>query len=99
MAGTKRQKQTILGKNQGKSPPFQRLVELRRQHEQGNKNAGLDVYSGKVVNMAAEGIIEPLRVKIQAIDSATGAAEMILKIDDVISAGKEKPPAPMPEEY
>jgi thermosome len=69
------------------------LVELRSQHEQGNKNAGLDVYSGRVVDMAAEGIIEPLRVKTQAIDSATEAAEMILRIDDVISAGKEKPPA------
>ncbi len=75
------------------------LVELRSQHEQGNKNAGLDVYTGKVVDMAAKGIIEPLRVKIQAINSATEAAEMILRIDDVIAAGKEKLPAPMPEEY
>jgi len=38
-------------------------------------------------------------VKLQAINSATEAAEMILRIDDVIAAGKEKPPAPMPEEY
>jgi thermosome len=75
------------------------LVELRSQHEQGNKNAGLDVYTGKVVDMAAKGIIEPLRVKIQAINSATEAAEMILRIDDVIAAGKGKLPAPMPEEY
>lgn len=75
------------------------LMELRSQHEKGNKNAGIDVYTGKVVDMAAEGIIEPLRVKIQAINSATEAAEMILKIDDVIAAGKQKPPASMPEEY
>lgn len=68
------------------------LVELRSQHEKGNKDAGLDVYTGKVVDMAEKGIIEPLRVKIQAINSATEAASMILRIDDVIAAGKEKLP-------
>ncbi len=75
------------------------LTELRSRHEQGDKDAGLDVYTGKVIDMAAFGIIEPLRVKIQAINSATEAAAMILRIDDVIAAGKEKPPAAMPEEY
>ena len=64
------------------------LMELRSQYEEGNKNAGLDVYTGKVMDIAAGGIIEPLRVKLQAINSANEAAEMILRIDDVIAAGK-----------
>jgi archaeal chaperonin len=64
------------------------LMELKSQHEEGNKNAGLDVYTGKVTDIAAGGIIEPLHVKLQAINSANEAAEMILRIDDVIAAGK-----------
>lgn len=68
------------------------LIRLRSRHEAGNRDAGLDVYTGNVVDMAKMGIIEPLRVKIQAINSATEAASMILRIDDVIAAGKEKMP-------
>lgn len=68
------------------------LTELRSSHEKGNKTAGIDVFQGKVVDMKEKGIIEPLRVKIQAINSATAAASMILRIDDVITAGKEKAP-------
>ncbi|MCZ7381409.1 MAG: thermosome subunit alpha [Candidatus Methanoperedens sp.] len=68
------------------------LVELRREHEQGNKNVGLDVYEGKPVDMMKNGVIEPLRVKTQAITSATEAAGMILRIDDVIASAKEAKP-------
>jgi chaperonin GroEL (HSP60 family) len=68
------------------------LVELRSQHELGNKNAGLDVYEGKAVDMLKNNVIEPLRVKTQAIASATEAANMILRIDDVISAEKNTKP-------
>lgn len=89
-----------LAENSGLDP-IDMLVELRSQHEKGNKDAGLDVYTGEVVDMAEKGVIEPLRVKIQAINSAAEAASMILRIDDVIAAGKERLPAmpPMPEEY
>lgn len=66
--------------------PIDMLVELRSQHEKGKKNAGLDVYTGKVIDMLEKGVVEPLRVKTQAIDSATEAAVMILRIDDVIAA-------------
>jgi chaperonin GroEL (HSP60 family) len=38
--------------------------------------------------MKAKGVIEPLKIKTQAIKSAAEAAEMILRIDDIISAGK-----------
>jgi len=71
--------------------PIDILVELRKAHEQGNTYAGIDVFSGKVTDMKELGVLEPLRVKKQAISSATEVAIMILRIDDVIAAkGLEK---------
>jgi len=73
--------------------PIDILVELRAAHEQGKISAGVDVFSGKIVDALEAGIIEPLKVKSQAIKSAAEAAEMILRIDDVIAAsrlGKEE---------
>ena len=66
--------------------PIDILVELRRAHEEGKVNAGLNVFEGKVVDMFEAGVIEPLKVKKQAISSATEVAIMILRIDDVIAA-------------
>ncbi len=74
--------------------PIDTLVELRSKHEQGNKNAGLNVYTGKVIDMLKEGVVEPLRVKTQAINSATESAVMILRIDDVLASTRAPP---MPE--
>jgi archaeal chaperonin len=68
--------------------PIDMLVNLRSAHEDGKKTYGIDVYEGKVVDMKAQGVIEPLKTKTQAIKSASEAAEMILRIDDIISAGK-----------
>ena len=69
--------------------PIDILVQLRAAHEKkGDKEIGIDVISGKVTNTLKLGIVEPLRVKTQAIKSAGEAAEMILRIDDVIAAGK-----------
>jgi len=73
--------------------PINMLVEMRSQHEKNKKTAGLNVFTGKVVDMLKEGVVEPLRVKIQAIDSATEAATMILRIDDVLSS-RSAPPMP-----
>ena len=71
--------------------PIDVLVELKAAHEKGNVYAGVDVESGKVVDMKEMGVFEPLRVKTQAIGSATEVAVMILRIDDVIAAkGLEK---------
>jgi thermosome len=70
------------------------LIELRSQHEQGNKNAGLDVYTGKVVNMYDHNVLEPLRIKTQAINAATEATVMILRIDDVVAASSRKSAMP-----
>ncbi|MDQ1254821.1 MAG: archaeal chaperonin [Euryarchaeota archaeon] len=66
--------------------PIDMLVELRSQHEKGNKRAGLNVYTGKVEDMFENNVLEPLRIKTQAINAATEAATMILRIDDVIAA-------------
>jgi chaperonin GroEL (HSP60 family) len=66
------------------------LVDLRSAHEKGLKTHGLNVYTGKVVDMIQEGVVEPLRVKTQAIGSATEVATMILRIDDVIAAKELK---------
>ncbi|ACL15428.1 thermosome subunit alpha [Methanosphaerula palustris] len=76
--------------------PIDMLVELRAAHEKGQKTAGLDVYEGKAGDMLAAGVIEPLRVKTQAISSAAEAAVMILRIDDVIASSKSAAPEGMP---
>jgi thermosome len=67
------------------------LIDLRKAHKAGNKHAGINVFTGKVVNMRKENVLEPLRVGRQAIISATDVAIMILRIDDVVAAkGGEK---------
>ena len=71
--------------------PIDMVVALRAKHEK-EKNGhhyGLDVYEGEVRDMLDEGIVEPLSVKSQAIDSASEVAVMILRIDDVIAASGE----------
>ncbi len=66
--------------------PINAILDLRQAHKKGQKYAGLNVFDGKVVNMVDAEVIEPLRVGNQAIQSATEAAVMILRIDDVIAA-------------
>ncbi|WAC05237.1 MAG: thermosome subunit alpha [Methanoregula sp.] len=68
--------------------PIDMLVEIRAAHEKGKKTFGLDVFAGKAADMKAAGVVEPLRVKTQAISSAAEAAVMILRIDDVIASSK-----------
>jgi thermosome len=94
-----------LGENAGLDP-IDILSDLRARHEKGEKWAGVDVFEGKVKDMKKLEVYEPLAVKKQVIKSATEAATMILKIDDVIASGKTKmPPTPpggpggMPPEY
>ena len=69
--------------------PIDSLVELRSEHDSGNSAIGLNAYTGEVSDMSEEAV-EPLRVKTQAVESATEAAVMILRIDDVIAAGDLK---------
>jgi len=79
------------------------LVNLRSAHEKSKGCfMGVDVFSGEIVDMFEKGIIEPLSVKEQAIKSASEAATMILRIDDVISGkntGGPGGPSGVPPEY
>ncbi len=78
---------TTLAENAGMDP-IDILTELRASHDAGMKNAGLNLFSGKVEDSLTSGIIEPLKIKTQAIASAAEVAIMILRIDDVIAARK-----------
>jgi chaperonin GroEL (HSP60 family) len=69
--------------------PIDILTELTHKHEQPDGwRYGLDVYQGKVVDMIALGLIEPLTVKLNALKVAVEAASMILRIDEIIAASK-----------
>lgn len=80
--------------------PIDVMTKLRSCHDRNEKWAGIDVFSGEVMNSWEKGVIEPLKIKTQALSSAAEVAEMILRIDDVILGGnKPMPPVPqMPRE-
>ena len=86
---------TTLAENAGLDP-IDILIEMRKQHKAGNKYAGLNPFSGKVEDMFALNVIEPYRIGKQAINSATDAAVMILRIDDVIASRSMPAPAGPP---
>jgi chaperonin GroEL (HSP60 family) len=81
--------------------PIDILVALRSAHEEPRGHLmGVDVFTGKIIDMHDKGVIEPMRVKEQAVKSATEVSSMILRIDDVIASTKPKeemPPGGMPE--
>jgi chaperonin GroEL (HSP60 family) len=64
------------------------LVDLRGAHDDGDVSAGLDVFTGGVVDSHEAGVVEPATAKQQAVASAAEAANLVLKIDDVIDAGE-----------
>lgn len=78
----------ILAENAGMDP-IDTQVELRARHGKGDKWFGVDAGSGKVSDMWAKSVIEPLAVKVQILKAATEAASMILRIDDVIASSKK----------
>ncbi len=75
----------ILAENSGMEP-LDVLVELRSAHQQGKHTFGVNPLERKVMDMKDSGVIEPIVVKKQAISSASEAAQMILRIDDVIAS-------------
>ena len=91
-----------LAENSGLDP-IDLMTELGAQHEKGNKWAGVNVFDGKAINAWDEGIIEPLKIKTQAVKSAVEVSELILRIDDLIMAGghgggrPQMPPGGMPD--
>ncbi len=81
--------------------PVNSLAALRAKTSQG-KAFGLNILTGQPSDMLAEGIVEPLKVKTQAIKSATEAATMVLRVDDVIAAKREEmapKPGQSPHDY
>jgi thermosome len=71
--------------------PIDILVELRSVHDKAEgKNMGINIFTGKLQDSVANGVIEPIMVKEQAIKSASESAAMILRIDDVITAKAPK---------
>lgn len=63
------------------------LVHLRSKHKnKEGRSYGIDVYTNSIADMEKLGVIEPLKVKLQALSSATEASAAILRIDDMISS-------------
>jgi len=90
---------SVLAENAGQDP-INTLIEMRKQHKAKKVYAGFNPYTGKVEDMKKLNVIEPYRIGKQAINSATDAAVMILRIDDVIASrgGQAGPgPADMPD--
>ncbi len=84
---------TALAENAGLDP-IDILIEMRQAHKAGKKTAGVNVFTGKISDMKKEKVLEPIRVGRQAISSATDAAVMILRIDDVIASKGGAPKGP-----
>ncbi|HEV2390565.1 MAG TPA: thermosome subunit beta [Nitrososphaerales archaeon] len=76
--------------------PIDTMTEIRSKHAEGGKWFGVEAKEGKVKDMYKDNVLEPLSVKEQIVKSATEAASMILRIDDVIAAGKSKGPSGPP---
>ncbi len=76
----------VLAENAG-IDPIDTLVDLRAAHEDGDARAGLNVFGGTVEDTFDGGVVEPAHAKEQALSSASEAANLVLKIDDIISAG------------
>ncbi|MBP2146363.1 thermosome [Methanofollis sp. W23] len=73
--------------------PIDKVVALKAAHANGEKYAGLNVYTGEVVDMKAERVFEPARVKKQAILSASEMASMLVRVDDMfVTVTKEEGP-------
>ena len=70
--------------------PIDIMVQLRAAHEKGQTWYGVDVFEGKAADLKEKGVLEPHGVKMQVIKSASEAAGMILKIDDVIASSRSK---------
>ncbi|MBU2496793.1 MAG: TCP-1/cpn60 chaperonin family protein [Nanoarchaeota archaeon] len=83
----------ILAENSGLDP-IDIITELKAKHDAGHQYTGIDVENHGVGNTFEAGIIEPLKIKTQAITSASEVANLILRIDDIIASGKSEPRMP-----
>lgn len=76
-----------LAQNAGMDP-IDAMTDLRAKQSKGSKWTGIDVRSAKIADISRLEVLEPLSVKEQIIKSATEAACMLLRIDDVIASSK-----------
>jgi thermosome len=76
--------------------PIDMIASLKSAHDKKQITAGIDVFEGKIKDAWKMGVIEPLKIKTQAVSSATEVAIMILRIDDVIAGSQQRPMPPMP---
>jgi archaeal chaperonin len=72
------------------------LIELRGAHDgpNANRNVGVNLADGKAADMWKLHVVEPSRVKRQALSSAVEVANMVLRIDDIIASKKSSPSPP-----
>ena len=73
-----------------------KLVALKNAHAKGKKTAGLNVFTGEVIDMQAEGVLEPLRSKRQSIQSASETAIMLIRVDDMMITQSKRAPGMPP---
>jgi T-complex protein 1 subunit beta len=66
------------------------LSQLKAAHHQGQSDIGLDMYQGKIANVRDLGVTESLKLKRQVLMSASEAAEMIIRVDDIIRCAPRK---------
>lgn len=84
-----------LAENAGMDP-IDILTELKSRHDAGEVYVGLNLFTNKIENVLEARIIEPAKIKSQAINSASEVAIMILRIDDVIAGSRKKSNLNMP---
>jgi thermosome len=82
----------VLAENAGMDP-LDTQVQIRAKANTAKPKYGVDVLNAKIADLSAKDIYEPLAVKEHAINAATEAASMILRIDDIIAASKSKMPS------
>lgn len=80
---------STLAENAGLDP-IDIITELKSRHNSGEKYAGINIFNNKIEDTLHEGIIEPVKIKLQAISSAAEVAIMILRIDDVLASKGSK---------
>jgi len=66
------------------------VTQLRAAHAAGKNTYGLDMYNGTIADMKTLGVRESFKSKLQVLLSASEAAEMILRVDDIIKAAPRR---------
>jgi chaperonin GroEL (HSP60 family) len=80
---------TTLAENAGLDP-IEILTDLKSRHDSGERNAGINLFTNQIEDALEAKIIEPYKIKSQAINSASEVATMILRIDDVIASSEKR---------